>query len=348
MKRSKKLYYNASSFLPTQLLERMSGAGTLFPYHHLVSDEDVLHVRHLYPYKNIRQFRADLDHLLKHLRPVPVSDVAKAVLSGEPLPPRSFLLSFDDGFREVYDIIAPILLEKGVPAMFFVNPAFLDNRQLFYRCKISLVIEALNHKKVDDPLFAKCARMLEMGPSTSREGLNEGIREINNLNQHLLDRLGERLELSFDDYLRTVRPFMTVGQVKELSAKGFTIGAHSWDHPYYDLVPGEEQKRQTLESMQYVQQHFSPPHNLFSFPHTDAGLPQAFFDRFLNGDALVDGKPPVDVFFGIQNQRLEPANRVLHRFNAERPLLSMAQQLNGVLLWIFAQKCMKKNHIRRK
>jgi peptidoglycan/xylan/chitin deacetylase (PgdA/CDA1 family) len=348
MKRSKKLYYNASRYLPTGMLERMAGAGTLFPYHHLVSDEEVPHVRHLYSYKNIRQFQADLDHLLKHLRPVPVSDVVNAVLSGEPLPPRSFLLSFDDGFREVYDIIAPMLSAKGVPAVFFVNPAFLDNRQLFYRCKISLVIEALSHKKSDDPLFARCARMLEMGPSTTREELSQGLREINNLNLHLLDRLAERLELSFDDYLRTARPFMTVGQVKELGAKGFTIGAHSWDHPYYDLVPGEEQKRQTVESALYVQQHFSPAYNLFSFPHSDAGLSQAFFDRFLTGDALVDGKPPIDVFFGIQNQRLEPANRVLHRFNAERPELPMADQLNGVLLLILAQRCMKKNYIQRK
>jgi peptidoglycan/xylan/chitin deacetylase (PgdA/CDA1 family) len=348
MKPSKKLFYSASSLLPMGILERAAGAGTLFPYYHLVADEEVHHVRHLYPYKNIRQFRADLDHLLKYLRPVAVDEVAGAVLSGTPLPPRTFLLTFDDGFRQVYDTIAPILLEKGVPAVFFVNPAFLDNQLLFYRCKISLVIEALIHKKSDDPLLPKCARMLEMGPSTTRDELIRGVREINNLNQHLLDRLAERLELSFDEYLRTVRPFMTTGQLKELGAKGFTIGAHSWDHPYYDLVSREEQKRQTLESTLFVRQHFSPSYNLFSFPHSDAGLPQAFFDRFLRGDACMDGKPVIDVFFGIQNQKEEPANRVLHRFNAERPDLPMAGQLNGVLLWMLVQKWRGKNRINRK
>ncbi len=91
-------------------------------------------------------------------------------------------------------------------------------------------------------------------------------------------------------------PFMTGDQVKELSEKGFVIGAHSWDHPYYGLIPPEEQQRQTLESMRFVQQRYAPAFSLFSFPHTDAVLPQSFFDNCGNA---------VDVFWGIQNQKKE-------------------------------------------
>jgi peptidoglycan/xylan/chitin deacetylase (PgdA/CDA1 family) len=355
MKRSKKLFYSASSLLPTGILERVAGAGTLFPYHHVVSDQEVHHVRHLYPYKNVRQFIADLDHLLKHLRPAAVDEVVRAVLSGEPLPPKTFLLSFDDGFREVYEIIAPILFAKGVPGVFFVNPAFLDNRSLFYRAKISLVLEALSHVKDGDPLLAECWKKLGVdGPFVGREGLNRGLRAINNLDQAVLEPVAVLLGLSFDEYLRSVRPFMTSQEVEALGEQGFTIGAHSWDHPYYDLVSAEEQKRQTVASARYVQEHFSPSYNLFSFPHSDAGLSQAFFDGLFSRAGLAGGKAPgglkgpVDVFFGIQNQKEEAQNRVLHRFNAERPDLPMSGQLNGILLWIAAQKLFNKNKVQRK
>ena len=61
------------------------------------------------------------------------------------LPPNSFLLTFDDGFREIYDIIAPILLDKGIPATFFISSGFLDNRELCYQHKASLLVEKVRN-----------------------------------------------------------------------------------------------------------------------------------------------------------------------------------------------------------
>ncbi|MDP4218094.1 MAG: polysaccharide deacetylase family protein [Bacteroidota bacterium] len=334
---SRKIFYSACSLLPVGMLKRMAPR-LLLPYHHLVSDEEVLHVKHLYPYKNIAQFSADLDTLLRHFRPVAADEVAAAVRGGKALPRNAFLLTFDDGFRQVAEIIAPILLAKGVPAVFFVNPAFLDNRLLFYRCKISLVIEALMQKKGQPQLWTACGEILGQAAA----GLISRIKKIDNLNQDLLERLAPLLELSFDEYLRNKRPFLTSAEAWELQKKGFTIGAHSWDHPYYDLIPEEEQRRQTLESMEYVREKFAPSYNLFSFPHTDAGLPQGFFDRLFASGA------PIDVFFGIQNQKEERSNRMLHRFNAERPDLPMARQLNGVLMYMLLQKMSGKYKVVRR
>src|SRR5437868_11346983 len=144
MKLLKKAYYTACSLLPSSIVKKISPVKTLLPYHHLVSDEDLLHIKHLYAYKSSTQFRNDLDYLLKNFHPVSADELSKAINTGEETPSNSFLLTFDDGFKEVYDVISPILLEKGIPAVFFVNPAFIDNKELFYRCKISLVIEELS------------------------------------------------------------------------------------------------------------------------------------------------------------------------------------------------------------
>jgi len=61
--------------------------------------------------------------------------------NGQPLTRQSFFLSFDDGLREPLDIIAPILKQKGVPATFFVNTATLDNLEMLYRHKASLLVD---------------------------------------------------------------------------------------------------------------------------------------------------------------------------------------------------------------
>lgn len=336
----KKLYYSLSSCLPTMLLKKAALPGTLFPYHHLVSDKEVLHIKHLYSYKNIFQFRTDLDHLLKHLKPVSVSEVNESVAAGRSIPKNSFLLTFDDGFREIYEIVAPILLEKGIPAIFFINPAFIDNRELFYRCKISLVIESILQHSNDQAILRKCSKILSANNSDKAEYLIPVVKKINNLNKDILDEVAGVLELSFTKYLKEEKPFLTTGQITELSTKGFTIGAHSWDHPYYDLIPDSEKLDQTIRSTSFVTEQFHQSIKTFSFPHSDKNLTQSFFTSLNSLSAI-------DLLFGIQNQKHEQANKMLHRFNAEKPELAMSKQLNGVLLLMVFQKLLQKNTVQR-
>ena len=55
----------------------------------------------------------------------------------------------------------------------------------------------------------------------------------------------------------------------------------------------------------------------------------------------------IDLLFGIQNQKLELTNRMVHRFNAERPDIPMQQQLNGVLMLMIIQQMLGKNKVTR-
>ena len=125
--------------LPTASLLRLTGQRLIAPFYHLVSDEKVPHIEHLYPVKTAREFAADLDFLLENFRPLDFFEFKKLALAGEQPARPSFFLSFDDGLREFHDVVAPILLQKGVSAMCFLNSDFIDNRGLFFRYKASLL-----------------------------------------------------------------------------------------------------------------------------------------------------------------------------------------------------------------
>src|SRR2546427_8484513 len=55
---------------PLSLLRRLTGTNLIIPYYHIVSDEEILHVKHLYQYKTTTEFKEDLDFLLKNYLPV--------------------------------------------------------------------------------------------------------------------------------------------------------------------------------------------------------------------------------------------------------------------------------------
>lgn len=76
---------------------------------------------------NVPRFRATLRLLRNRYEFVTVGEAA--ALLREPHTPRGryLALSFDDGYRDNFELIAPVLAEFGAPACFFVCTNFIDS-----------------------------------------------------------------------------------------------------------------------------------------------------------------------------------------------------------------------------
>jgi peptidoglycan/xylan/chitin deacetylase (PgdA/CDA1 family) len=318
----KSIFRGVSSTLPAGPLHRLSGQTILLPYHHVVSDEYLPHIRGLYPCKNKKQFIADLDWLLARYRPVHPLEVAEAVFQLKPLPSKSFLLSFDDGYRSVYEVIAPVLKQKGVPALFFLNPAFIDNRQLFYRCILSLVWEKCRQDPQTMATVANYLGAINAEPQTIRKN----ILAIQYPDRQKADALAALCGIDIGDFLRIHQPFLTTAQLFSLHEDGFVLGGHSVDHPHYRYLTLDEQEKQTRLSVEFAGRFQPGLPRFFAFPHEDKGVRQEFFDRF-------KGQTEPILFFGTQNGRHEIHNRLLQRFNAEQPGISFSALVKSMLFY---------------
>jgi peptidoglycan/xylan/chitin deacetylase (PgdA/CDA1 family) len=166
-------------------------------------------------------------------------------LHGEKLSKPHFLISFDDGLREVHDAAAPILAEHGLIAMVFINPTFIGNRDMMYGLKASVLAES---------------------------GHGEAL-EISYEHRERLDS-----SLDWRQYLASHPPYMDLDHLRSLRQQGFIIGAHSMDHPPYSHIPLSEQLEQTQDSISFVSTHFDPRLKLFAFPFTDDGVSMTFFN----------------------------------------------------------------------
>lgn len=161
------------------------------PYYHVVSDEILPHVRPLYPYRTVAQFRADLDWLLAHYTPIRWSEIETCRAAQKP----AFCLTFDDGLKEFYTVVAPILEEKGVPCVCFLNSAFIDNKDLMFRYK-----EALQQQGIDWRTYLK-DKQPYMTSAQIRDLMKRGFEFGSHTTDHLhLDALplSEQLTQSLD------------------------------------------------------------------------------------------------------------------------------------------------------
>lgn len=257
--------------VPTSLAARIGGGGLICPFYHSVRDEPVAHTRHLFRACTVKEFEQDLDLFTRYYRPIGLDELPR---EEEACRERVMLLSFDDGLREMHDVVAPILERRGIPAVFFLCPRFLDNEVLFYRCKASLLVEAAERSEsLQRRLWS------ELEAAGMRAGSwREAILAVGYARRDLLDYLGEVAGLDFSEYARREKPFLTSAQVRRLLAAGFRIGSHSLDHPRYSELSGEEQIEQTVRSAKELSARFETVCDSFAFPHGDARVAEGFYD----------------------------------------------------------------------
>lgn len=322
-------------------MKRWSPVEVIIPFHHLVSDSPVPYIEPLYRFKNTAQFEQDLDFLLQNFTPVSLTDIIAGINNDRPLPSKSFLITFDDALKQVYEVAMPILLKKGVPAALFIVPNFLDNKHLFYDLKKGLILNRIEQHAPSEALLQKIGTVIQQ-PALTTNSLIHFVRSINYLNQHLTDDLGRLLDIDFDSFLRTEKPFMTTAQVQTFINKGFSVGAHSMDHPLYRLISLEEQIRQTEESLKWVTDTFKLNYKAFAFTHVDTGVSSAFFNYMFNRSPT---QP--DIILGNTTGKLEQHKRVLHRFIGENPALPIETMVKSIMGYSAVNKLMGNQFVKR-
>lgn len=319
--------HNILKIVPFKFLELLGNKRLIILYYHLVSNEEVPHIKNLYEYKNINRFSADLDFILENYTPIRLVDLIGAIRGQSSLKKNCFILTFDDGLTEISEIIAPILFSKGVPASFFISSAFLDNKELCYLHKKSLLIEelrrgvsALKEKKIREALSFDAVSELK-----------NRILSIDYKKSHLLDEIADILSFDFKAYLSEKRPYVTSSQILELINKGFEIGAHSIDHPYYSTLSLDQQIHQTLSSMKKIREEFRLNYGAFAFPHNNTGVSFDFFRR-------IEESGIIDICFGTDGNLPSLRKNHFQRISLEKPNLPA----KDILKYHYARNFYKK------
>lgn len=250
----------------------------IVPFYHKVSDEKQTFSKHLYSPRKVVDFKNDIEVLTNYYTPISIKEFIEVSKSKNKK--NYFHLTFDDGLSNFYDVVAPILSKQKIPATVFINSDFVDNKDLFYRYKASLLYQL--YQKSSSKVKTKFYDYFD-----DNKEIKEKLFVINFNNKEILDDLAKEVNYNFDEYLATKKPYLTSSQIEELIEMGFTIGAHSKNHPLYADISLQEQINQTKECIDWLVKKFHLDYKVFSFPFTDLHISKAFFNKIYN-DKIID------------------------------------------------------------
>jgi peptidoglycan/xylan/chitin deacetylase (PgdA/CDA1 family) len=176
-----------------------------------------------------KRFEAALSFLTRYYTPVRLQDVLTDCDS-RGLPPRAVLVTFDDAYASVAELAAPLCRQFGVPAVFFVNAAFLDNQRMAPDNLVCYVANVLGMKVIN--VAARAVRGTETPELHSLSEVFKCFFPAISLAERevFLDRLLQLAGISESRVAEEAHLYLTGKQLRELASLDFEIGNHTYSH----------------------------------------------------------------------------------------------------------------------
>jgi peptidoglycan/xylan/chitin deacetylase (PgdA/CDA1 family) len=193
------------------------------------------------------QFASHLDFLLRYYRVVSLSELLDGQATG-----LLVVLTFDDGFRSVYEYAWPIMRDKRVTAICYLTTDVIGNASMIWLNELNWFIQ--RHPSASLPLIIQ------------RLGLHEDCSIqviISALIQHydqpmigdILFELRSVLKIDSLALARESRLHLDWPEIAEMSAGGMAFGNHTGSHPplaNLSLSSCEEEIRRASAALAYL------------------------------------------------------------------------------------------------
>jgi len=330
--------------VPTPIWRRLAPKSAIGLCYHLVSNVAQPHVRHYRPLTTA-EFEKDLAYLQRSFVFTSYDELLQRRGAARAPRDNSVILTFDDGFAQCANVVAPILLRHGLTCIFFVITDLIDNGTIFRESVASLCVDAILRHPAHEveaivqelglpsryrsaPEFKTSLRpsleVAELGEICDRRlrTLLNWLLTATEADMAAVDALAQRLGVSPGEYLRRVQPYLTAEQIRALHAAGFTIGAHGRSHRMLQSMSKADAEREIVASCSEIRDLTGQSTVPFAFPYFGGDIDRKWLAKLRSQHKFIG------LFFDTDGLR-EDADFVVHRVFGER--FGYDRSLDGIL-----------------
>jgi peptidoglycan/xylan/chitin deacetylase (PgdA/CDA1 family) len=220
----------------------------------------------------VELFREQLQYIIKYYTVIKMEDLLAAVTAHEELPENALLLTFDDGFRDHFDFVFPILDEFHVQGSFFPPAKPILESEVLDVHKIQFILASTGNKEQlvndifqqidelrDKYILEENEHYLKTINAISRfddkatffiktilqKGIPEPARNI--ITDELFDKYVSQDEASFSHEL-----YMNMKDLRIMKDRGMYIGGHGFRHVWLDSLQKEAQEIEISLSLEFL------------------------------------------------------------------------------------------------
>ena len=185
------------------------------------------------------------------------------------LPPRSLVITFDDGYADNAEVALPILRRHGLAADFFISTGFLDGGRMWN----DTVIESLRRstcKFIDLDEFG-LGRMPLSSHAERRQAIDRILPRLKYLALQERDAAVVRVQRLAGDPALPNDLMMRTEHVRELHKAGMEIGGHTVRHPILCALPDGEAEAEIAAGKAQLESVIDTSVDVMAYPNGEPG-----------------------------------------------------------------------------
>ena len=186
-------------------------------------------------------------------------------------------LTFDDGWKDTFEVAVPLLEKYKIPATVFVCPNLAGSPSPFWAEQVSRAWRAAAGDLESSKRFSdRCRKFLperDFSPAQNTnnavEGLTSSIKDLPaDRRKSLIAQLGRFVAgspLGLERF--PLESTMTWDEVKTIQSKGTLIGSHTQNHEILTRLPSDEAHREIADSKAVLESTLRRACHAFAYPN---------------------------------------------------------------------------------
>lgn len=208
-------------------------------------------------------FKAQVSYLARNFKVVSLEAMVNRMAGKHAISANEIVLTFDDGLRNNFTVVSPILRELQLPATFFVCPGLVASSKWLWNHEARCRLRTLSSDALAD------VRTALLAPDPSVDGIVEWMKTLKLPKRQRAEECIRQATPAFRPTANQCQAYdmMDWDELKSLDPGLIMIGSHTLTHPILTTLSQTEIDSELRESRRCLEQKLDRTIDFFCYPN---------------------------------------------------------------------------------
>ncbi len=248
-------------------LRRKEFPVVIINYHSFVRDYDQTIEVHPTVTHRIDDFNREIRFLKNNFDVVPLDQVVNRLKSGKKFKKPTVAITVDDGFKDNYDLLFPILRKYKVNVTIFLTTGVIGTEKRLWVGRLEKKFLETVRKEIRLDGIFKGVNFDISSIEKKRKVYLQVVSRLKNIDTSERDRYLQMIEKKLGTPQYDTPTMLNWDEIREMHEANIHFGAHTVNHPILTNVSLDEAKKEILDSKIKIEQELGQPIRHFAFPN---------------------------------------------------------------------------------